>query len=201
MNKKITKVFIIILAWLALIYPLWVRIQTLQWDFNLNTWSLNLFPLFGLIAFILLWFHSLCGVFEDWLKEYIDFDWFVHVTSIIILICIIAHPLLLFIGMDFSISNIFFYYGARSLWFVIIAWLLLISYDVGKMLKKYNFFAKNWHNILAISNIGFLMTFFHSLILGSDLQSGPLKYIWIFYGTTAIMAITYTYGIKRFVIK
>jgi len=197
MNKIITKYFIIFFAWLTVLYPLLVRIKTLQWSLNIEVLSLSIFPLFGLTAFSLLWLHSISGVFENWLRKYINFDRFVQITSTIILICIIAHPLILLIGLDFNFSNVFLYYGAKYIWLAIIAWLLLITYDIGKALKKYNFFVRNWNNILIISNIGFLLTFFHSLALGSDLQSGAFRTIWIFYGTTAIISIVYTYGIKR----
>lgn len=197
MNKKVIKYSILFFAYLAILYPLWIRAKTLTWALD-STLLLNLFPFFGLAAFGMLWLHSISGIFEPWLREHINFDKFVHITSTLILISIIAHPLLLLVGLNFSFSNIFLYYGAQFIWLALMAWLLLITYDIGKALKKYDFFVKNWNKILIISNIGFLMTFFHSLKLGSDLQSGTLRFIWIFYGVTAILSIIYTYGIKRF---
>jgi|SRR3989338_5647518 len=197
MNKIIIKYFIIIFAYFAVLYPVLVRVSNLNWAFDSSLLS-NLFPIFGLTAFALLWLHSMSGVFEFWLRKYINFDKFVHITSIIILICIILHPLLLLITINFNFKDLAFIYGVAYIRIAIIGWLLLITYDVGKALKKYNFFVKNWNNILIISTIGFLLTFFHSLALGSDLQSGPLRVVWTFYGITAILATIYTYGIKRF---
>ena len=197
-NKIITKYCIIVFAWLAVVYPLLVRIKTLPWKADIEVLSLNVFPLFGLAAFALLWLHSISGVFEPWLRKHINFDRFVHITSSIILISIILHPLLLLVGLKLNIKNVFLYYEVKYIWLAIVAWLLLITYDIGKALKKYNFFVRNWNNILIISTVGFLLTFFHSLALGSDLQSGILRSIWIFYGVTAILATIYTYGIKRF---
>jgi hypothetical protein len=54
---------------------------------------------------------------------------------------------------------------------------------------------------LLISTIGFILTFFHSLEVGHELQSGILRNIWIFYGTTGIMATFYTYGIKKYLLN
>ena len=197
MNKKLIKYLIAVFACLAVLYPLWIVIRDSTWAFN-STLILNLFPLFGLIAFSLLWLHAISGVFEPWLRKQIDFDRFVSVTASLILICLIFHPLLLLLNTGFKFVPIFFY-GKFYIWLAIIGWLLLITYDISKPLKKkYDFFIRNWNNILLISNIGFLLTFFHSLGAGGDLQSGPLKLIWIFYGTTAIIAIIYTYGIKGF---
>ena len=199
MKKEITKYCIITFGWLAVLYPLWVRIQTLSWSFNFDTLLNNLFPLFGLTAFSLLWLHSIIGVIESWLKNYINVDNFVQVTATIILLCIILHPLLLFMSISFQLGDLFLIYESLYIWLGIIGWILLITYDIGKALKKYDFFVKQWNNILTISTIGFLLTFFHSLYLGSDLQSGPLRIIWIFYGVTAIISTIYTYGIKRFI--
>ncbi len=125
-----------------------------------------------------------------------DVDAYVYWTALIILICIILHPLLLLVSIKFDLplllSGDSFY-----IWFGIVGWFLLITYDIGKALKKYNFFVRNWNNILIISNIGFLLTFFHSLNVGEHLQSQPLRGIWIFLGVTAIAAIVWTYGIKK----
>lgn len=200
MANILTKYLILAFAYLAVLYPLWVRLSNSPLVFD-STLPLNLFPYFGLAAFSMLWLHAISGAFEEWLRKYINFDHFVEITSTLILICIIAHPLLLLIGFGFNIGNIYLVYGTFYIWLAIAGWLLLITYDIGKKLKKYDFFVKNWNKILIISNIGFILTFFHSLGIGSNLQSGPLRIIWIFYGATAILAIIYTYAIKPFLIK
>jgi len=196
MNQFFIKCFLISFSFLAVGYPLWVVLHTVNWALNATLLS-NLFPAFGIVAFTLLWLHAISGVFEPWLRRQIDFDKFVHVTSLIILASIILHPLLLLVETGFSFSKIFLHYEAKYIWFAIIGWFLLITYDIGKVLKKYNFFSRHWNKILVVSTVGFILTFFHSLNLGSDLQAGPLRTIWIFYGVTAILATIYTYGIRR----
>ncbi len=192
-TNKITHYSIIIFFYLAVLYPLWVRITSLQWGFNASFLP-NLFPLFGLAAFSMLWLHSISGPLEPFLRKHIDLDKFVHITANLILICIILHPLLLLATFNFNIKDIYLAYGVIFIRLGIIGWTLLITYDIGKALKKYDFFVKHWNTILIVSNIGFLLTFFHSLYLGSDLQSGPLRIIWMFYGITAFLSILYTYG-------
>src|SRR3989344_712857 len=197
MDKRVVKYLIVIFAYLAVLYPVSVRLKSINWTTDAAL-LLNLFPVFGLVAFAILWLHALSGVFEPWLRNNFDFDRFVHNTSMLVLVCIILHPLLLFVYVDFNLEKILLYYG--HLLYIrlgVVGWLLLITYDIGKALKKYNFFARNWNKILLISTIGFLLTFFHSVRLGSDLQSGPLSTVWLFYGVTAIFATLYTYGIKR----
>jgi hypothetical protein len=195
MNDKLIKWIIILGASLAVLYPISVRIFNNPWQEG--SVIANLFPIFGLLAATLLWLHAMSGAFEEWLKERFDFDFFVHWTSLVIFASIILHPLLLLILIRFDIPGLFSANPyAISLGFVTL--LLLLTYDVGKLLKKREFFSKNWNKILIISNIGFLLSFLHALNIGSSLQSGFMRGLWIFYGITATLAIIYTYGVKRF---
>lgn len=188
-----SKLLVIIGASLAVALPIFFHFRNVSW--GESSLLLILFPAFGLLAFTLLWLHSISGVFEEWLRQRFDFDAFVHWTAIIILVSMLLHPLLLLILVDFQILAIFEGHTlAMSLG--LMGLILLLTYDIGKALKKYEFFSRNWNKILVVSNIGFLLTFFHSLMIGSDLQSGFLRYLWIFYGVTAIAAIIYTYGFK-----
>src|SRR3989344_3092533 len=158
----------------------------------------TIFPLLGITAFFFLWIHSMMGVFEPWLRQRIAFDDFVHWTSLVILLCIILHPLLFLILIKFNLA-LLFSGNPTGVILGIAAFLLLITYDIGKMLKKHEFFARNWNTILVVSTVGFILSFFHSLMLGEHLQFGPLRALWIFFGTTAILATIYTYGIKRII--
>ena len=150
------------------------------------------------MAVATLWLHSISGVFEPWLRRYINFDRFVQLTSTLIFVCIVLHPLLILYKLKFSIKNLVLIYDSNALVIAAIALILLLTYDIGKILqKKYQFFVEHWQKILLISNIGFILIFYHSLSIGSDLQSGTLRILWIFYGTTAILSIIWTYFIKK----
>lgn len=198
MNNKLITYGITFFGFLAVAYPLWVRVSSLQWAFNVTLLLNNFFPLFGITAFTLLWLHAMSGMFEPWLRQHINFDRFVSITATMILICILAHPLLLLALFNFDVLGILTSYGTLYVLLGVMGWLLLLTYDITKLLKGYHdFFVRHWKNVLIISNVGFLITFFHSLYLGSDLQGGPLRMIWIFYGITAMVAIVYTYAIKK----
>lgn len=199
MNKRtLIRYLLILFAYAAILYPLSVRISRLSWDLSSTRILFNLFPFFGLLAFSILWLHVMSGVFEPFLRKYIDLDRFVRITAMIVLVALIAHPLLLFFAVDFNLDAVFSY-GKNYIFLGLIGWMLLITYDIGKLLqKKYNFFVRHWNKILLTSTIGFLLIFFHSISLGSDLQSGALRVVWIFYGVTAILGTIYIYGVKRF---
>ncbi|MEX0919349.1 MAG: hypothetical protein WDZ64_01200 [Parcubacteria group bacterium] len=196
MSNTAVKISLLVFSLSAVLYPLWVRFSSVSWSLD-ETLLSNLFPAFGMIAFTLLWLHAISGAFEPWLRKQFDFDRFVHVTAYMILVSIILHPLLLLIQLGFNFNTVFLYYGEKYIWFGIVGFLLLITYDIGKALKRYNFFVRHWQKILVISTIGFFFTFFHSIGLGSDLQDNPLRALWIFYGLTAFVATIYTYGIKK----
>lgn len=188
-----TKKLITFLATLAVLVPLLVHIINANWsNSSPDALMANIFPFFGLLAFTLLWLHAISGVWEEKLIKMFDFDKFVHYSATLILFSIIAHPLILLLLIRFKISILFnddVMWGALGL-------ALLLTYDIAKPFRKSGFFSRHWNKILIISNIGFILTFFHSLELGGDLQTGFMHYLWIFYGVTAILAIVYTYTIK-----
>lgn len=192
------KYLISALAYLALLYPLYVWYGRVDLVFD-EALPLNLFPAFGLMAFVIMWLHVVGGALQGWLEKYFNFEKFATNSSIIVLLLLILHPLLLFIGIGFDrLGDIFFYGRPIYIWLGIVAWFVLVGYDVVKRFKKRDFFVKHWNTVKLISTLGFFLTLFHSLGLGSDLQAGPLRYVWIFYGATAAIAAIYTYGIKRF---
>lgn len=191
------KTLITLFAWLAVLVPVLTHLVRADWKGSLVQ---ALFPAFGLLAASLLWLHAMSGVWEEKLVRMFDFDRFVQWTASLILFSIVAHPLLLLILVKFDFGLLF---GSWNwpLMFGVFGFLLLISYDITKPFRKSGFFSRHWNKILIVSNIGFLLTFFHSLELGSDLQTGFLRYLWIGYGVTGTLAILYTYGIKKLVNK
>ena len=194
------KYILAISSFAAVFYPLYVWYGRLggglAFDENL---TLALFPALGLAAFSIMWLHVVGGALREWLTKYIDFQRFVGWSSAIVLVLLILHPALLLAGVGLRNTKLIFEYNEpKYIWLAIIAWFILVGYEVLKRFKKRDFFIKHWNAVKLISTIGFFLTFFHSLGVGSDLQSGTLRYVWLTYGATAAIAATYTYVIKRF---
>ncbi len=187
-------------GYLAVLLPVLIRARSVHWVWGHSLLG-NVFPLFGLVAFTLLWLHIVGPALLPWLSTYIDFERFLKQTSPFIFAFMLLHPLLLIFNVDFSLTTIVSAYEADDVVLGVIGLLFLLTFDIGEMLRKREFIIKHWNKILLISSIGFLLIFFHSLALGSDLQSGFLHYLWIFYGVTGILAILYNYGVKRFLMK
>lgn len=196
MTYKQKKYISISLMWLAVLYPLATVISARKWALD-DTLVYNLFPIFGVLSFTILWLHVISGVFEEGLRKLINFDLYVRRTAWIIFASIIMHPLLALFTFDFSLWNIIDVYGRWPIVLAVTAWLLLITYDIGRLLHEKDFFARHWRKVLFISTVGIIFSFFHSIWIGGDLQEGPLRILWIFYGVTAILATIYNFGIKR----
>ncbi len=198
MRKRLIRYLIFGVAFLAVLYPVWVWYGRAQ--LNLNTTRIfDIFPVLGLLAFVIMWLHIVGGALRPWLERYIDFGRFVTSSSVLVLILLILHPLLLLIGLGPSRWGKFFSSTpALFIWLAVIGWVILVGYDLAKRFKQREFFVRHWEVVKFISTIGFFLVLFHSLGLGSDLQTGPLRAVWIFYGISAAVAAIYTYGLRRF---
>ena len=198
MGKKLIKYLIYAVAVISVVYPVIVWYGRVDLVFG-NTLLLNLFPVFGLLAISTMWLHIVGGALRPWLEKYIDFQRFVSKSSVIVLFLIILHPLLLFTGIGFqNAGSVLGLYDSKYIRLAIIAWFILVGYDVAKRFKNRQFFVKHWETVKLISTIGFFLALSHSLGLGSDLQAGPLRSVWIFYGVSAAIAAVYTYGVRKF---
>jgi hypothetical protein len=189
------------LACVAVLYPVFVWYSGTQGSLNTPS-PAEIFPVFGLIAFSTMWLHVVGGALKSPLEKYFDFEKFVHWSSYIVLLSLILHPLLFFIAIGFrNLGFLWSFSASKLIWLAIAGWLLLITYDLGKIFKKRQFFIRHWETIKIISTIGFFLIFFHSLGLGSDLQTSPLRILWIFYGVSAAIAAVYTYVVRRLLVQ
>ena len=187
-------------AFLAVFYPLFVWYGRVGGSLSLDaTLALNVFPAFGLLAFAVMWLHVVGGAMRDALEKHFNFQKFVDLSSIVVLVSLLFHPLLLVAGIGVrNFGLVFDYNDPKYIWLAIFAWFILVGYDVLKRFKKRDFFMRHWETIKLISTIGFFLTFFHSIGVGTDLATGALRYVWFFYGVSAGVAAIYTYGVKKF---
>lgn len=192
MNKILTKYSLYGFSVLAVLLPIIIQYQNTDFGSGQSI-SATIFPFLGLVMIALLWLHSLMGIWENWLREHIAFDWFVKHTATVILWCLLLHPILLLVAFSFNIADIYAYYGKTLIGLGIVSWLLLISYDITKPFKKYDVIGKNWQKILFISNLGFLLSFAHAIRANGVIETPLLKYLLIFYGITGTVGIVYTY--------
>lgn len=195
---QLIRIALNVLAFFVVFYPIIVWYRNTGLELGSLT-AINVFPVLGLTAFSLMWLHIVGGVFGNTLERYVNFRKFVSTTSLIVLVLLVFHPLLFLVNLTKrQIINLLTVGRSIYIWFAITAWIVFIGYDIAKLFKDHKFLTKHWEIIKLISTLPFFLVFFHSLKLGSDLQKGTLRYLWIFYGITATFATLYTYIIKRF---
>lgn len=184
-----------IFAWLL---ALIVWVQSLNGRF----WPISnyqLFPLLGLLAFGTMWAHyimsalrQLAGLAKVTLKSYFD------TTSWIALIAIVLHPGLLVWqlwqdGFGFPPGSVLESYvapamrGAVSLGTVSL--LAFLAYELRRFSLKQSW----WGWTQYASDIAMIAILYHGWVLGTHLQSGWYRGVWIFYGMSLFIALGYSY--------
>lgn len=178
-------------------YPLvvWYSGVYLTWDSALLS---SLFPAFGLIAFTTMYLHIMGRPFAAWLENYVPFRNFERVSSNVVLVFIVLHPLLrtiYFVVKDIPLSPSPAVFQPIVLGFV--GFFMLISYDIGRAFFKSEWVRRRWGSIDIVSTLGFYVIWMHALMIGSDLQVEPLRTIWIAYGISAAAASGYVFLIQK----
>lgn len=201
MNRdKLIRWLVITALIVSVFYPLWVWYgnANLQWD---KVSLFEIFPAFGILAFTLMWQHIVGAPLKGWLSKYVNWKKFTHATTEIVLAAIILHPVLLYVAFALNGGGKPFDYVTSGqdyiIWAGIIGWLTLISFDVFRHLKGYDFVKMHWNKILIVSTFGFFIILLHSLGVGRDLQGGVLRVVWFGYGLTAALAAIYYYGFEK----
>jgi hypothetical protein len=182
-------------------------IAVLVWGQGLN-WQLShlsiyqLFPLFGLLAFSLMWSTYVAGALKrhtglksPGMKKYYRYVGFA------ILLAIVIHPTLLIAqlwrdGFGFPPGSYEAYVGSAARWAVIVsslAWFIFLAYE----LKRWFGDRSWWPYLSAAGSLALIGIFFHALRLGTNLQHGWYRYLWYFYGFSLILMLIDRYLPKR----
>lgn len=193
MSNIFVRLGLAILSTLVVGYPLlvWYTNTSLALD---QTLLLSLFPAFGLLAFTMMYLHIIGRPFKHILNRHIPFDLFERVSSYVVLVGILLHPIL---------RTVYLLINDLSLWptfplvLGMIGFLMLITYDLGKAFIRNQWVREHWWVVDIVSTLGFYVIWVHSLLLGSDLQVGFLRDLWIFYGVSALIASAYTFLYQR----
>jgi hypothetical protein len=175
-------------------YPLsvWYRGASFTPDSML---LVTLFPAFGLLAFTIMYLHIIGRPFASLLERYISFSRFERVSSYVVLLSIILHPLLRGVNMFIEGYPLWIGVGTElSITLGVLGFLLLISYDLGRAFARSAFVERYWPAIDLMSTGGFYVIWLHAFLIGGDLHGGLMRMVWIFYGVTALTASLYVFA-------
>ena len=157
-----------------------------------------LFPLFGLIAFGLMWGHYVIGALRRAFgvdQQVLSVYW--NITSWIVLFCIIAHPFLvefqLYLdGLGLPPGSLFETYvrpiDRLALLAGLIALLSFLAFEL------YRFFQNRpWWKYIEWLNIGAMtLILWHGYTLGTELRSPWFQLIWLGYALSFAASVAYT---------
>ncbi len=184
---------------LVSILAIYVWGEQLNWSFS-NVTALTIFPLFGLIAFSLMWVHYVSGFIRDtWFPGASTKKSFT-ITSIAVLALILLHPALLIAqlyrqGSGLPPESYSDYVSSANVMFVtlgVIGLAGLLTFESKRFFGKKDW----WKYIATISDVSILLIVIHSLQIGQHLQSGWFRYVFYFYVVTLIACIVRIYVIK-----
>lgn len=180
-------VAIALLAWLTMRKPL-----------NGGLDAYGIFPLFGLIAFSVMWTHYIMWAARNMAGVQASKKRLYGVLSgNLVLALIIAHPTLLIVslwldGLGLPPMSYLQAYPGHELAFVtaIIGLSLFLAYESHRWFSD----KKWWHWVLDVQVIAMAAIFYHSLTLGQELaRPSWFQAVWWFYGLTLLGAVVYNY--------
>lgn len=167
----------------------------------------RIFPLFGLLAYSLMWSHYVAGTVQDLLHiDKARLASYFRITGRAVLVLICLHPGLL-IYQRFRDGHglppgSYESYVAHGLGWVTLfgtaSLLVFLAFEFRRLYDKRSW----WHFVPEAGDFAMLAIFYHSLRLGSQLTHGGwFRVVWWFYGVVLILILARSYAKKLFKTK
>ena len=172
-----------------------------QWQL----WPLSayqLFPLLGLFAFSIMWSHYMMGTLGAlWSTKKEVLSNYFRLTGYAVLVLICLHPGLLIYqrfqdGYGLPPASYESYVAPGLGWVALlgtVSLLIFLSFELHRFFGKRSW----WHYVVDASDLAMLAIVYHGLQLGTQLQQGGFRVVWLFYLVTLLAALIYKYK-KRF---
>ena len=160
----------------------------------------QLFPLFGLLAFSLLWSQYIAGALQLFTQPAGQLQRYFTVTGYAVLLAILLHPGLLVYqrfhdGYGLPPGSYLSYVAPSLQWVALlgtVSFFILLAYELHRW-----FSGKSWWRYVSyLTDAAVLAIFYHSLRLGSQLMSGWFRDLWYVYGLTLVLALAAQYLFK-----
>lgn len=155
-----------------------------------------IFPLFGLLAFSLLWCLYTVGAASRYLEARTGIlNRYYQIMSYAVLAAIIAHPLLLVVqlyrdGFGLPPGSYSAYVAMGFGWVALLgtaSLFIFLLYELRRWFDKRGW----WKWVVYLNDLAMLAILYHSLTLGGDLQTTWLRYLWFFYGVMLVIYLVY----------
>jgi hypothetical protein len=181
------------------IFLISVAIPFVVWGNNIN-WELRSitiyqwFPLFGLLAWMIMWTHYITGAIRVKSPELSKPKFYQPVTAYVVLASLLLHPgLLIYAQWDNGAGlppQSYLDYVGESLQIAVmlgtIGLVIFLSFEFFDRLRTNKYIARYWTAVSISQTIAMTLIFIHGLRLGSNLSSGWFIYVWLAYGIALI---------------
>lgn len=173
---------------------LWASLQNFD---LLHLTKFQLFPLFGLLAFSIMWAQYMVEAVKNYLGYEGELSAYFRTTSKMVLAFILLHPTLLIIqlyqnGDGLPPGSYTAYVGPGMTWLVglgTFALFMFIAFEFRKFFEARNL----WKYVVILNDVAIIAIFYHGLRLGSTINATWFKTLWLFYGMTLVVALCYKY--------
>lgn len=169
----------------------------LNWDSN-NLSTYSLFPLFGLLAFSIMWAQYIVATLKR-LANLVSptLDAFFNYSGLGVTGLIILHPTLLFWqlwrdGLGLPPTSYLSYVAPSLKWALflgIFSFFIFISFELRHRYRNRSW----WKYIDHANDIAIIAIYFHAFKLGSHVQAAWFYPLWLFYGATLAGVLLYKY--------
>lgn len=163
----------------------------------------DLFPLFGLLAFGLMWTHYVTGA----VRRLFDMQpgvlsSYFKITGWIVLLLLLLHPTIFLVQLwadglglpPFSYLSV--YNGIAERLALMFGVLALFSFLAFEMHRKFRSTA--WWKYVEYANLAAMgVIFYHALVLGGELDQPWYRAVWIVYGVLLVAAVMVSKSKKR----
>jgi hypothetical protein len=171
--------------------------QTYSWRLD-HISTYQLFPLFGLLAFSLMWAHyALSAARRYFGLERTVLARYFEVTSLAVLVTIVLHPSLLVWQLwrdGFGLPpGSYLRYVGRGLHIAVFLGSVSLFMFLAYELRRWFIERSWWHFMGYVSDLAMAFIFYHALRLGAGLHIGWFRALWFFYGVSLAVVLGFNY--------
>jgi len=169
------------------------------WQFS-GFSTYQLFPIFGLLAFSVMWSHYVMGLVHRLFFGKTELAGYFRWTGYFVLLCIVAHPGLLIYqrfrdGFGLPPGSYETYVAPSVAWVTLlgsVCLLIFLAFELHRWFGKRSW----WKYVVYAGDLAMLGIFYHSLRLGSQTHGGWYRIVWWVYGVSLIAVLLYNYAGK-----
>lgn len=196
MHKRERTILPWLLTTLVSLLAIYAWGDSFGWHFaNLTTYQL--FPLFGLLAYSIMWSHYMVGSVKRQVFTDIPLAAYFRLTGYAVLLAIVLHPGLLIYqlfrdGHGLPPGSYEHFVAPGLAWVTLLGTVSLLCFLAFELHRWYGR-RSWWKYVIAAGDVAMILIFYHSLRLGTQLMHGWYHGVWIVYGTSLLIVIGYKY--------